>query len=477
MPFAVYVDTRSIQQFVYLSNELKDIIGASYLVEHLFDELIQLEECKSRGYEGGGNILMVFDDKKSALKSVTQLSLRAIERCPGLLCSAVVMDDFDESHFDESMTNLRSLLSKEKDTRLQITELPTYGITASCARTGLSAEYVIDGIKVSEVIQAKRMNIKRKITQDESIYSLESLSFRFAEKFDEMGQSRGNDSHIAVVHIDGNGIGSLMRNQKTLQGIQNLSECLKLAVQKASKQMVSNLVNMIPHCSHLNLSYEDEKTVLPLRPIICGGDDITFVCEGRLALDLTIDFISAFDKLIQDNELLREHKISCCAGIAIVKTKFPFYQAYTLAESLCRNAKSVRKHCIINDSMIDYHLLSGSQIGEIECIRQKGFVNQEGTLTTSKPYKVSELSLLMKNAEVLKSQWPTTRIMKLREVLYKSQVEQKEFIIQMKNRKETLPCSGFEDYKDSLYVNGKSIYADMVEIIDLIAYPSSKEIK
>lgn len=193
MPFAVYVDTRSIQQFVYLSNELKDIIGASYLVEHLFDELIQLEECKSRGYEGGGNILMVFDDKKSALKSVTQLSLRAIERCPGLLCSAVVMDDFDESHFDESMTNLRSLLSKEKDTRLQITELPTYGITASCARTGLSAEYVIDGIKVSEVIQAKRMNIKRKITQDESIYSLESLSFRFAEKFDEMGQSRGND--------------------------------------------------------------------------------------------------------------------------------------------------------------------------------------------------------------------------------------------------------------------------------------------
>jgi hypothetical protein len=477
MPCAVYVDTRLIQQFVFLSNELKDIIGASYLVEHLFDKLIMLEECRLRGYEGGGNILLVFDSKASALDTVTKLSISAIGDCPGLLFSAVVMDDFDENNFEQSMQTLRSMLAKEKDNRIAITDLPSYGITASCANTGLSAEFIDNGKPISEVIQAKRNVTQPKIMQDDLHYFSTKPAYCFAEKFEEMGQDKGNDSHIAIVHIDGNGIGNLIRCQKSLRDIQNVSVSIKQAVQFASKQMVNNLINMIPHCNHLSITTKGGKVILPLRPIICGGDDITFVCEGRLALDLSIDFINAFEEFVNCNEFLSNYGITCCAGIAIIKTKFPFYLAYTLAEDLCSNAKTVRNHRGIVNSMIDYHLLSGSQIGEIEVIRKKGNVNKDRNSTTAKPYSVSELSLLMQNADQLKKEWPTTRIMELREVLHQSQAEQNEFLVHMHSRNETLPCIGFDEFQRELFVDQKTIYADMVEIIDLITYPQRKESK
>nr|WP_269849654.1 hypothetical protein [Methanosarcina horonobensis] len=32
-------------------------------------------------------------------------------------------------------------------------------------------------------------------------------------------------------------------------------------------------------------------------------------------------------------------QLSSCAGVAITKTKYPFYRGYELAEDLCKNAK------------------------------------------------------------------------------------------------------------------------------------------
>ena len=81
---------------------------------------------------------------------------------------------------------------------------------------------------------------------------------------------------------------------------------------------------------------ESNKIFLPIRPILLGGDDLTFVCESRIALNMTQAALDVFSK--SKVEVLG--KIGACAGIAISRTHSPFSRVYELAESLCGNAKA-----------------------------------------------------------------------------------------------------------------------------------------
>ena len=74
--------------------------------------------------------------------------------------------------------------------------------------------------------------------------------------------------------------------------------------------------------------------MLPIRPIIVGGDDITFVCNARIAVQVAHYLMQ---ELLSDKNGL---SISSCAGIAVIPTSYPFFRGYQMAEQLCDSAKS-----------------------------------------------------------------------------------------------------------------------------------------
>jgi hypothetical protein len=57
---------------------------------------------------------------------------------------------------------------------------------------------------------------------------------------------------------------------------------------------------------------------LPYRRIIVGGDDVTFVCDGRLALTLTTAFLKAFEQSMANTGNERLNDVRAAAGIAVV---------------------------------------------------------------------------------------------------------------------------------------------------------------
>ncbi len=76
---------------------------------------------------------------------------------------------------------------------------------------------------------------------------------------------------------------------------------------------------------------DDGQERLPFRPIVFGGDDVTFVCEGRLGLPLAAHYLARLaEGILPDGDPLYAR-----AGIAIVKTHYPFARAYELADELC----------------------------------------------------------------------------------------------------------------------------------------------
>jgi hypothetical protein len=135
----------------------------------------------------------------------------------------------------------------------------------------------------------------------------------------------------------------------------------------------------------INLKKDGSKWLLPFRPIVFGGDDVTFVCDGRIGLSLALRYLEEFEKETTDLPDGRG-KATACAGIAIVKAHHPFARAYNLSEALCQSAKGYRhelqKHDVAwNGSCLDWHFAFSGLYGSIETIREREYRVAEGDLT------------------------------------------------------------------------------------------------
>jgi hypothetical protein len=114
--------------------------------------------------------------------------------------------------------------------------------------------------------------------------------------------------------------------------------------------------------------------ILPFRPLISGGDDVTFVCDGRIGLSLAVEFVRQFE---------RATKLKACVGVAIVKAHYPFARAYDLAEALCQSAKKLVRvqqqadreagHPETGYSALDWHFTSGGIYGDLGIMRQREY--------------------------------------------------------------------------------------------------------
>jgi len=123
--------------------------------------------------------------------------------------------------------------------------------------------------------------------------------------------------------------------------------------------------------------------MLPLRPILLGGDDLTFVCDGRIALDLAETALDVFNK----SDVPHLGKISACAGVAMVRVHAPFARAYELAEKLCTSAKRMLKKNNDPGCALDWHIGACRPGEAIEDIRKRQYKANNHELTC-RPYRL-----------------------------------------------------------------------------------------
>jgi len=130
--------------------------------------------------------------------------------------------------------------------------------------------------------------------------------------------------------------------------------------------------------SDLEFSWDDKGRMrLPIRPIVFGGDDTTFVCDGRIGLSLAAEYLRTFENEAKVHGL----NLSACAGIAIVKSHYPFARAYQLSEELCDEAKKFRRENSYTGGALDWHFTSSGLYGILEEMREREYHVNVGSLT------------------------------------------------------------------------------------------------
>ncbi|TVR25573.1 MAG: hypothetical protein EA396_00020 [Anaerolineaceae bacterium] len=518
----VVLETSQIQSYIFNSNRLKENIGASQLVAAATEDWVKeavstftAHNLTSNGFDdskriedgqlavevlycGGGNAVLLFKADDDARQCIRQLSRRAIEEARGLRLTFHKQSIQWDEPLSAAVSDALEKLKKQRSHQPSRTGIGGLGVTAMCASTSLPAVMMDkDPDDNWEAISAEVCH-KRKASEaaNKNLRKMIELpnNYRYPLDFDDLGRTKGESSFIAVVHADGNDMGQLIKdmkkdyrtsadNRKYIRAMRRFSENVKAASKAAMITMCNKLMRSIEDgeifaqgdLPNIELKKKDGHYILPFRPLVSGGDDITFVCDGRLGIDLAVHFIEAFEK--QTAQILGE-KLTACAGVAIVHAHYPFARAYELAEELCKSAKLARYDSKrLNSSLLDWHYTTGGLYDELKAMRSREYESSDGKMLYLRPVfitgdvdNVQTWHQIQRAITHLQSKWGGSRSKAkgFMSALRGGDAEAQAFKVRYLDKDENLALPAIAGIADGvMWHSGRSLYYDALELMDL----------
>lgn len=523
------IDTTGKQKYIFNSNRLRENIGASYLLSQATGEWIKdtldqhlniPKNCQREPietsrfdaeliYAAGGNALIIFRTPKLAIKFVEKLSQRVLKEAFGIsLLVAHANFTWEDNNLRDIVEDLKKdKITCQKHERVPSVPLLGLGVTASCNSTQLPAvdeshHYInyedddeeVNSYLISTETKHKLEAVKQANQHLQSQFSevVDPNIYKFPYRTDHLGRTENESSYVAIVHADGNGMGNRFQkqgkgksNREYINAIRGFSDSVDKAGLNALKFVTEALIKAINKGKVIGKLGEFElnaKYYIPFRPLVYGGDDITFLCEGRLGLELAALFLKEIEKpKLSDGE-----NMTACAGISVVKTHYPFARAYQISEELCGESKKFvkdvrKKYSLDYFSALDWHLAASGLIGSITEIRQREYqVNIDNNLAM-RPVRLnphySEWRTWDFITEVIKEfkegeEWKDrkNKVMALREILREGSEEAVKDFINSYNLPNLprFPKSGSqsEQLAEKGWLNGVCGYFDAIEAMD-----------
>ena len=385
--YLIIYDVRGIQNYIFKTNKIKEITGASIIVKDklpaLLEELLskdnkyvsdwknqQFKFLKDSSilaeivYVGGGNLLLAFRGDEESLKEFNdKLQKRFLEETYSLsLAYATVKMTKD---FKSDLSNVKKLLKNVKKRMPQLVMSPACPIVEIDQYTSdvLSCEIYDNKISMESYL---KLNAYKNAPMDRGIKFIDSIAGK-----DERNEN--SKTMIGIVHIDGNNLGEMISKFYEGRIITSYEEAVKLSrevsltIEEAFNDVVCDALGDIDY-----------------RIVINSGDDITFICKAEYALVASQKVINQIE-----TKKLGNINFSACGGIVFVHSHFPFFRAYEMAEECCSIAKKRAKlpQNMVNGratSFIDYEICDAGILLDIATLRS---MHQDLYL---KPYAVSK---------------------------------------------------------------------------------------
>jgi len=394
MPYLYGASIQGIQSFIFETSMLREIAGASELVEKLCskESILEAVENDSNGIEwlltAAGNI-RICTDKADVVSEIVLKWPRIVSvKAPGITVSqAVVLYEgpLTGKHIDELERKLRS----QRNFAIS-TEFPGLMATERSRRTGRPAvsKDTSGGGDLDEGTIAKHEAnrhassslMSKIIPEDFPQHARNSCKFPF-DLSDISGSSES--SWIAVIHADGNDLGRVIRQIST--DVSNNGKCSAVAAIKGFSAAVDRATKTAARSAFRYVLGEDcfqHYDKYPIRPVVLGGDDITVICRADLALEFSKAFLSEFrqESTSALEEVGASHGISslktglsACAGIAFIKDHYPFHYGVKLANELCEQAKRKSKSygMITTPSSLMFHKVHSSFVEDYASISER----------------------------------------------------------------------------------------------------------
>ena len=469
--YLVMLQTNSNQPFIFSSPRLREQIGASFEItllsrwvkEAAFDMKLPSMSTSEKGIknlpatfwvsDSSGKVIIRFtetdgDPKELAKRLIREVTLRALTEAPGLDVTGVFVQMSSNTVDAGDLNALDSVfLEYSLNRRPAAARFPQFPFLERGSESALPASASLRNLKFyQESLQPNNFDessplslpsrVKRLFASRSRKRQVDDVKERLAKQGKELKQEPQLDptklaaafqdgeefedaknmlSSVGVVHIDGNGVGAIMRDLDTAHTtvkphLSSLEPALSerksdgpkanpceraedpfqwfiMEVNRRLDEVVKDAIALSWH----EIQKLTQETVVPIVPVLVGGDDVTVYTDGRYAIPFAEAYIHHYEELTEKDDLLsvlaivaggkkadapeRDYfeiddyiiqdpgPLTASAGVTTVGRNFPFHIAYNLAEGLVSRGKKLgKKPGAVPCSTIDFHVLRDATV-------------------------------------------------------------------------------------------------------------------
>lgn len=444
----VVLEVGGIQKYILSTGKLKEMIGGSELIESLSAKYLNdftqnnhlnvLKEIRKPVdneilplQRNAGAMHLLFSSEAKGREFLKNFGKKLLEDFPGLpIFGALEECEFTSSGIREAKFKLSNKITDQRNKYPTSTGMQLLPI---CAVAPLDGEPAIGKENYGKNSSGEIISLSSKTKRNEELLKRSRERLREIEPdkdnkanlswSDDLEEIACGSEKVAFIHIDGNDLGKRFR-----QELENISDKEtdedKTGQQAPSEDRYQNAINVIKTMSALSNTVKETTTaafkkglseclkhtrstdskgklLVPARPLVLGGDDVTVVIRADLALYFIDAFVKEFERY-SNQELGKKDpkdKLTVGVGMVVCPTGYPFLKAFDLSEELVKNSKELTVHMENRPSSMDYIVITNDTENDIDSIRAHLFTAEDGSKLTAKPMLLSgnNLALFVEN--------------------------------------------------------------------------------
>lgn len=356
MSYLLAAEADKIQEFVFRSSRLREVTGASQVLARFCRDIpgelgIAPEQIL---VNDGGSFRFKFEDTAEARRYGAELT----EVYAQALGSSLTVAEPVPWNGDFQAANkvADKALRQAKNRRQGVTSLvhlPEIAFCASCG-TQIAVTYgqpkTVDEdraylceactTKSAEREDLRESRLLRPFLEHVAEEGVGADAYDFPVDADAVAEHDPRN-YVAYLIADGNGMGEVFGRCNETQ-IRALSDGLTPAVRRSLAAPTQRLPDS------LTLAYDGKgRYIVPVLPLILGGDDLFALLPAAYSLDMARSFCLAYEAnlthVLAEQVGLTDIKPTVSAAVVVCKSSYPYALAHRHGESLLKHAKRLAK--------------------------------------------------------------------------------------------------------------------------------------
>lgn len=452
--FLLITDTPGIKQFVFGTDTLAEVRGASALLDRLNREET---ECILRTnlpassrleavYANGGTSQFVVEADRESVETSIQALARTYRDSTGNDARIVwgLVSWPDSTSYNDAITEAHLQMRTRRETSSPNQCSPLIPLMHECAsashlpsRTTAYRWADETPAMLSDAAVRKRDESRKKgrhgtwpgwmahLADGDSwpdedkwpgLRPKGAVDFEKSRQRTKLAARRG---YVGLVYADGNAMGRLVQETDSPETCQAFSTIVDDSIREACYHALTQV------CSPEVAAVREgrSKGPLPADILLLGGDDLLVLLPSDLALDFSLLVTEEFESLTRDRiaklpegparQFFRDRhveRMTISCGVAFATATYPFYLLLDLAEELLRSAKKAGSRDpgvgpYFAPAYIDFHLVVGPQGADLSAVRELDYLvgAAENRQRTLRPYSVDRLKNLREGIRLLQS--------------------------------------------------------------------------
>jgi hypothetical protein len=475
------IETQKVKNYVFASPALREIRGASILLDLLnrrkIPEILDQGDFKGTTetiYLGGGSGRVLFEDADMAREFCQAVEgLCRYETVNARIAAEMVVSQPGDTFVKLQSRGLRLTQQRKIGRGEALAQIAGRWIRPCSSCGALPAEVMRPEHGLHYLCRAcdnKRVEVKKlykEVKQGElkmhMLVSSSELGKRYGndfifttlaqkresqndgatllpQDFADIGACSRPRNYMAFIYADGNRMGETLR---TL-GSQYPEDKDAKAAYRAFSEIVDKSCREAAVEAVLKHVSSEEKTVkgaparyYPAEFIMAGGDDLMLVVPAQCALEVAAEFLDlyqdktctlqqAYKKTGKLKEPFAPSGLTSSAGVVVAHDHYPVRHLMELAADLMK----IAKHRSANEPMmppigtLDFMVISDSSSGRIKERRKEEYQAKSGCSLTARPYTTTQaLQMVRMIRELKKADTPRTKMKKLYASLFQSPLQ------------------------------------------------------